>query len=213
MEMKNKLLNLLLITVSLFISLALFFFGTDGFQAFTAESARVYRLMEERPVFPNVTIEDSENRVYPFSTFHGKYVLLTFIYTSCTDICPKLEMNLADVYEQIPPKLLGKEIVFLSISFDPERDDPSTLTKYRSYFNSDGETWRMARITDKSELNSLLNEFGVIVIPDGSGGFTHNSAFYFVNRDGELVEVMDYKKTEEAANKVVNTIQSDLEGL
>lgn len=209
--MNKNLRNIILICISIVFSFLLFYFGTNGFQAYTAESARIYRLMEEKPKFPDVILEDSKERVYPFSKFEGKYAMLTFIYTSCTDVCPQLEMNLAEVYEQIPSEYLGEDIVFLSISFDPERDDPETLEKYQHFFNSDGETWRMARINDKDELQALLDEFGVIVLPDGEGGYTHNSAFYFVDRDGELLEVMDFQQTEKAAKKVLETLQNDME--
>lgn len=181
--------------------------STDGFQAFTAETARTKELIEKKPQFPNVTLEDSKEREYSFSEFSGKYVFITFIYTACTDVCPELELNMAQVYERIPEHYIGEDIVFLSISFDPERDTPETLEKYRSYFNSDGETWRMARIPDESELKNLLDEFGVVVIPDDSGNFTHNSAFYLVDPQGTLVEVMDYKKIEEAANKVTAILE------
>ncbi|KAB2337331.1 SCO family protein [Cytobacillus depressus] len=81
--------------------------------------------------------------------------------------------------------------MFLSISFDPERDDPTVLNRYKDSFHSDGETWRMARIPDPAELISLLEKFGVIVIPDGTGNFTHNSAFYLVDRNGKLAQVFD----------------------
>lgn len=187
----------------------LLFLGTDGFQAYTVETARVNKLMEEQPVFPDVTLEDSKERVYPFSEFKGKHVMLTFIYTACTDVCPELEMNLAQVYQSIPEQYIGEDIVFMSISFDPTRDDPETLEKYRTYFGSDGETWRMARIKDEAELNSLLDEFGVIVIPDGYGNFQHNSAFYLVDPNGILIEVMDYTEIEAASKKVNNILEQE----
>ncbi|WP_085992626.1 SCO family protein [Oceanobacillus senegalensis] len=199
-------------TVSLIIvitfGIVLFFIGTDGFRAFTAETARTMKLMEESPTFPEVTLEDSKERVYPFSEFEGKYVMLTFIYTACTDVCPELEMNLAQVYNQVPKEYIGEDIIFLSISFDPENDDPATLEKYRYYFNADGETWRMARIPDQKELDQLLDEFGVIVIPDNNGNFTHNSAFYLVNPEGVLVDVMDYQEIDQAANRVISILDS-----
>ncbi|WP_343042421.1 SCO family protein [Ornithinibacillus caprae] len=194
--------NMVAITIVLAFGVGLFFFGTDGFQAFTAETARTKKLLEEKPQFPNVTLEDSKERVYSFSEFDGKYVFITFIYTACTDVCPQLEMNMNEVYEQIPKEFIGEDIIFLSISFDPEQDDPKTLEKYRGFFGSDGETWRMARIPNQEELDSLLNEFGVIVIPEDDGNFTHNSAFYLVNPDGYLEEVMDYTKIDEAAETV-----------
>lgn len=205
--MKKISYNLLSIIIILVFGFLIFFVSTDGFQAFTAETARTKELIEKKPQFPNVTLEDSKEREYSFSEFSGKYVFITFIYTACTDVCPELELNMAQVYERIPEHYIGEDIVFLSISFDPERDTPETLEKYRSYFNSDGETWRMARIPDESELKNLLDEFGVVVIPDDSGNFTHNSAFYLVDPQGTLVEVMDYKKIEEAANKVTAILE------
>ncbi|RKQ34677.1 SCO family protein [Oceanobacillus halophilus] len=207
--MRKNWRNKVAILLSVFAGLLLLYIGTDGFRAFTAESARTYQLMKEKPVFPEVTLEDSNNRIYPFSDFEGKYVMLTFIYTACADVCPKLGMNLAEVYEQVPSEFIGENIVFLSISFDPKRDDPATLDKYRTYFGSDGETWRMARIPDQTELDRLLEEFGVIVIPDDYGNFTHNSAFYLVDKNGVLQEVMDYTKIDKAADTVISMVEEE----
>lgn len=202
---RSKLSLIFVIT----FGIVLFYIGTDGFKAFTAEEARTLRLIENAPQFPVVTLEDSKERVYPFTEFEGKYVMLTFIYTACTDVCPKLEMNLFNVYKQIPENYMGEDIVFLSISFDPENDDAKTLEKYRHMFGSDGETWRMARIPHQEELQELLDEFGVIVIPDNQGHFTHNSAFYLVNPKGKLIDVMDYERVDDAANKVLNVLEKE----
>ncbi|WP_066319668.1 SCO family protein [Bacillus sp. FJAT-29814] len=187
----------------------LFFIGTDGFTAYTAETARVNKLMNEKPQFPDVTLEDSIGRKYSISEFENKYVFITFLYTACTTVCPQLEWNMSQVYQKLPTKYLGKEIVFLSISFDPARDTPETLNKYKDYFKSDGETWRMARIPKQKELDSLLKEFGVIVIPDDNGTFAHNSAFYLVDPKGKLVEVMDYKKVDEASAKLNKILKQE----
>lgn len=210
--MKINWRNQIAVILSVLTGVVFLYFGTDGFQAFTAESARINRLMEETPQFPDVTLEDSKERVYNFDSLEGKHVLLTFIYTACTDVCPQLEMNFAELYEEIPDHYIGEDVVFLSISFDPTRDDPETLERYRASFGSDGETWRMARITEQSELDALLEEFGVIVIPDGNGGFQHNSAFYFVNRDGYLEEVMDYQQIDKAAKTVTQVLEEEMEG-
>ncbi|WP_027447879.1 SCO family protein [Pontibacillus marinus] len=185
----------------------LFYLGTDGFQVFTAEGARVNQLMEEKPQFPEITLEDSEGQSYLSSTFKGKYMLVTFFYTACSTVCPQLERNMERVYERIPKTYLGEDIVFLSISFDTDRDGPATLRSYQKYFKSDGETWRMARIPNPVELESLLDVFGVIVIPDENGNFAHNSAFYLVNQKGALTEVMDYTKIEEAADTIVELLE------
>jgi len=201
--------NRLAVIIVLLVGFVLLYVGTDGFRAFTAERARTNSLIAQQPAFPNVTLEDSNERTYSFPEFAGKYVMITFIYTSCTDVCLQLEVNLAEVYDLIPEKYIGEDIVFLSISFDPTRDDPETLDRYRSYFESDGETWRMARIPDQRELDQLLDEFGVIVIPEDNGHFTHNSAFYLVDPRGDLIDVMDYTETERAADKVIDNLEKE----
>jgi len=207
---KNKRHNLLATIIVLLFGFALFYVGTDQFSAFTAETARVNKLVEEKPQFPDVTFEDSKGRTYSIDEFEGKYVFITFIYSMCTTVCIDLEMNMDQVYDLIPEEYMGKDIQFLSISFDPERDDPERLDVYKDIFtNSDGELWRMARIANQEELDFLLDEFGVIVIPDEHGNFAHNSAFYLVDRQGTLVEVLDYKKIDEAANTVISILDEE----
>ena len=205
---KNNLISLVLVLLFGFV---LFFVGTDGFSAFTAETARVKQLIDDKPKFPDVTLEDSNSRKYSISEFEDKYVFITFLYTSCTTVCPELEYNMKQVYEKVPKQFLGKDIVFLSISFDPERDDPKTLNRYKDFFKSDGETWRMARVPNQKELDQLLKAFGVIVIPDEYGNFAHNSAFYLVDPKGSLVNVMDYKEINAAAKTVVHLLENGTE--
>nr|WP_263323710.1 SCO family protein [Neobacillus sp. Marseille-Q6967] len=205
---KNRPTIAACITVLLF-GVLLFYFGTDGYTAYTAETARVTKLIKDQPQFPNVTFEDSEGRTYSIDEFEDKYVFITFIYTGCTTVCVQLEQNMAQVYERIPKKHLGKDIVFLSINFDPTRDDPATLDQYKDYFHSDGETWRMARIPDQRQLDALLERFGVIVIPDENGNFAHNAAFYLVDGNGALVDVMDYTDVETAAEKLVKMVETN----
>lgn len=209
MDVRHKKNTTFACIVVLLFGLALFHQGTDGFRAFTAEAARVNELNAEHPKFPNVTMEDSAGRTFSLSELAGKYVFITFIYTSCGTVCPQLETNMAKVYEKLPPPSIGKDVVFLTISFDPARDDVAALNKYRDYFKIDGETWRIARIPDSSELEKLLKAFGVTVIPDGRGNFMHNAAFYLVDRQGRLAQVMDYTKIDAAADKIRATIESD----
>ena len=60
----------------------------------------------------------------------GKIVLVSFIYTNCTDICPTLMHNLTDVQEPLGDRF-GKDVFFVSISVDPEDDTPEELKKLR----------------------------------------------------------------------------------
>jgi len=200
------------IAVVLIFGFTLFYVGTDGFKAFTAETARTNHLIAEQPALPLVTLEDSFEDHYSFDLFSGKYLLMTFIYTACTTVCPELERNAAQIYEQIPDEYLGEDIVFLSISFDTERDIPEVLGRYGEMFGIEGDSWRIARVPDDEQLDFLLDELGVIAIPDGQGDYQHNVAFYLIDRDGYLMDVMDYQDITGATDRVMSILQAGKEG-
>ncbi|MFT4412538.1 SCO family protein [Fredinandcohnia humi] len=181
------------IMMSIFVGFAILWIGTDGFQAFTAESARFLTLEREKPSLPSATFIDSDGEKFTVQDVTGKYVLITFMFTSCGDVCPVLERNFAEIYENIPRHVLGKDVVLLSISFDPEKDTPATLKTYSEYFGADGELWKMVTIQDQEQLSKLLESLEVIVIPNEFGGYEHNSAFYLVAPDGRLTNIFDYQ--------------------
>jgi protein SCO1/2 len=51
--------------------------------------------------------------------------------------------------------------------------------------------WSLARVNDSAELKRVLTIFGIVVIQDESGGFTHNAAIHLVDRHGRLARIYD----------------------
>ncbi|WP_449539442.1 SCO family protein [Ferdinandcohnia sp. Marseille-Q9671] len=188
------------ILFALMASLSLLWVGTDGFRAFTAEKARILTLEREQPRLPAATLLDSNYESFNIKELDEKYALLTFMYTSCGDVCPVLETNFAEIYENIPADIRGEDIVLLSISFDPEHDSPSVLHAYSEHFGADGDQWKMATIQDKKELEGVLDALEVIVIPNEYGGYEHNSAFYVINPEGKLTNIFDYQSPQTVIN-------------
>ncbi|SEK09956.1 SCO family protein [Paraburkholderia diazotrophica] len=69
----------------------------------------------------------------------GRPVVLTFIYTSCTTICPMISQTLEQLQEE-----LGSErdkVHIVSISIDPEEDTPARLKAYAERFGA-GPQWQ-----------------------------------------------------------------------
>ena len=69
----------------------------------------------------------------------GRPVVLNFIFTTCTTICPVMSR----VFAQLQDKL-GQErdrVHMVSISIDPEHDTPSRLRDYAAKFHA-GPEWR-----------------------------------------------------------------------
>ncbi|SET53572.1 protein SCO1/2 [Nitrosospira multiformis] len=180
-----------------------FWWGTDGFTAFTAETARRVEILRSPRALPDVTLEDQNGKIFRLKDYQGKLLAVDFIFTRCTTLCRSMGMIFKQIRDLIPEESLGRDFALLSISFDPEHDDPASLKKYGEAYGADGEIWRIARVRDKAELQSLLDAFGIIVIPDQFGGFEHNTALHLVGRDGRLRLISDIDKAVPFAEQVV----------
>lgn len=187
---------------AIILGISLLWIGTDGFRAFTSEGARRLAIQEKPREMPNVQLQDTQGQRFHLQDYNGKLVLLTFFYSGCTDVCPIVETNFQEIYKQLPQQYLGKDVVLLSISFDPDNDTPEKLHSYSHYFQVDGVKWRMATVTDKKQLKELLDTFGVLVIPDGKGGYEHNAAFYMINRQGKITQIFDYDKPDQVVDSI-----------
>jgi cytochrome oxidase Cu insertion factor (SCO1/SenC/PrrC family) len=78
---------------------------------------------------PALTLTTQESAPLSLGDLRGKVVLLTFIYTSCTDTCPLLTGKMASIQEKLGADF-GSRVQFLSITVDPERDTPDVLRAY-----------------------------------------------------------------------------------
>lgn len=183
-----------------------FWWGTDGFTAFTAETARWADILRAPRPLPAAVLEDQDGRVFGLDDYRGRLLAVEFIYTRCTTICTSLGMAFRQIRDRVPAQALGRDVALLSISFDPERDDPPSLKGYGIAHGADGEHWRLARVRDAAQLRALLEAFGVVVIADRFGGFEHNAAIHLVGRDGRLVEISDLDAPLQFAAKLVETL-------
>jgi protein SCO1 len=69
----------------------------------------------------------------------GRPVVLSFIYTSCTTVCPVTSQALAELQNKLGAARDNVHLV--SISIDPEHDTPSRLHAYAARFGA-GPEWQ-----------------------------------------------------------------------
>lgn len=164
--------------------------GTGGFRAFTTESARRLAVARSPRPLPDVLLEDQRGRRFRLNDLRGHPVLVEFIYTRCTSYC----VALGTAFQRMKRTLAreGSPVRLLSISFDPRHDDLARLREYAGRYGARAPRWRVARPVDPGRLPTLLQAFGVKVIGDGLGGFTHNAAIMLVDRDGRLSHIYDW---------------------
>lgn len=189
----------LAITVLGLASLAL---GTDGFAAYTSESARRLAIVDEARPLPAVTLQNQDAVTFDLGELRGRLLAIEFIYTTCPTLCNSLGIAFQRLRDALPDGVLGTELILLSISFDPEVDTPPRLQRYADRFGADGNAWRVVRVADRQQLETLLKAFGVIVIPNEYGGFEHNAAIHIADRTGRLTDIEDHDQVQVVAAKL-----------
>jgi protein SCO1 len=78
--------------------------------------------------------EDGKEIILSEELNDGRAVVLSFVYTTCTEICPLT----SETFSKFQTKL-GKsrdKVHMVSISIDPEQDTPATLKKYAKKYQA-----------------------------------------------------------------------------
>jgi protein SCO1 len=91
--------------------------------------------------FPNATVITQDGKSLQFfdDLIKDKVFVISFLYTSCRDICPLATSRLAELQEKLGDSM-GRDIFFYSISIDPETDTPERLKEYANTFQA-GPGW------------------------------------------------------------------------
>jgi protein SCO1/2 len=118
-----------IILLSLVISgavLALTRYGTHTF------SGQVFDPVHDAGDFQ---LTDEAGKPFALSDLRGEWILLTYGYTTCPDVCPLTLGNLKQVKAQLGSQAEHVRIVFVSV--DPERDTPDVMQRYVRHFGDD----------------------------------------------------------------------------
>ena len=81
--------------------------------------------------FPNTLVQTHEGRTLRFynDVMRGKIVVFNMMYAVCTGICPGNTANLRHVQQALGSRL-GKDIFMVSMTLQPEFDNPRVLKDY-----------------------------------------------------------------------------------
>lgn len=194
--------TLLASALILAVGVAVLFVATDGFRAFTTETARRIDVRAHPRALPQVPLLTADGQTIELADLRGRWLLVDFIYTRCMTYCSVQGSEFARLQERMAGPIADGRVVLLSVSFDPAHDGPSQLAAYQRRSGDRGAGWIAARPAEASELTTLMHAFGVTAIPDGLGGYVHNAAIAIVDPDGRLVAITDWNAPREAEQYV-----------
>lgn len=169
---------------------------TDGFTVLTTEAARRQAVAISPRHVPDakvLTIDDKTQSLLDNLKDDGRVTIVNFFYTRCMSLClaqGSLTQQIQDVLED---EGLADKIRLLSISFDI-RDKAKNLERYADLMQADRDVWQFMTFAEPESRDSLLDLFGITVIPAPLGEFEHNAAFHIVSADGKLTRIFDLEE-------------------
>jgi protein SCO1/2 len=148
----------------------------------SGSDAPTYRGNEfpDRPVATGFTLRDENGKIVTLSGFRGKWVLLTFLYTWCPDVCPVIAGNLNAALRAPVAKRMGLNV--LSVSVDPARDTPAAARKYaRDHRLLPTFTWLLGT---PAELARVWKAYDIAVLPGPKNTVSHAAIQILIDPEG-----------------------------
>ena len=139
---------------------------------------------------PAFALAGSDGAPLALARYRGKVVLLSFGYTSCTEVCPVTLALLAQARRLLGPAADGVQVIYVTV--DPERDSAERMRGFLKAFDPAfiGGTGTAA------QLAAVRRDYGISVsdkIPMAGGyALAHSSFTYLIDRQGMLRALMPF---------------------
>ena len=144
---------------------------------------------------PDYQLQNQDGKAIHLHSYHGKALLLTFIYTRCPlpEYCTLMSNNFAKIDHELEknPDAYQKTHL-LSISIDPEYDSPKVLRSYGAahterYQDETFAHWEFATGT-KDQIKGVAQFFGLRYFADNDQ-IVHGLRTVIVKPDGKVAKV------------------------
>jgi protein SCO1/2 len=143
---------------------------------------------------PDFMLVNQDGSAIHLNQFHGKPLLLTFIYTRCPfpDYCPRISNNFGQVMQHLQkdPKVFD-QAQLLSISIDPETDKPAVLRTYGERYVGRVDPrfahWQFASGSPQ-QVRQAADFFG-LAYNQKDGQIVHGLITVLIGKDGKVIKV------------------------
>ena len=135
---------------------------------------------------PDFTLTDQVRRRVSLASLRGKVVAINFIYTSCAlpQFCFRMANHFGVVQKRFASRM-GRDLVLLTVTFDPARDTPEKLAAYAQQWKANPDQWHFLT-GSASEIQRACGMFGVDFFPE-EGLMNHSTHTAVIDRQGRLV--------------------------
>lgn len=142
-------------------------------------------LIDPPVLAPNFTLVDQHGQSFRLDEQKGNVVLIFFGYTHCPDVCPVTLTDFKEIKAQLDNQ--SKDVIFLFITADPQRDTPEQLEDYLENFDSEF----IGLTEEQNLLEQVWQDYGVYQAKVESGDsenylVDHSARTYVIDKMGNL---------------------------
>ena len=140
----------------------------------------------KEPIGGSFTLVDHNGTRRTDADFRGKFLLIYFGFTACSDACPTDLQAMAGALDGLGP--MGEAVQPLFITVNPELDTPEQLKSYVALFHP-----RMVGLTgSRTQIRGVASAYKVYFAKTNPGIRTdpnvdHSSVVYLVGSDGKYI--------------------------
>jgi protein SCO1/2 len=154
---------------------------------------------------PDFTLTDGvSGRAVTLSAQRGQVIALTFLYTTCPDVCPLTATRFRAAQTELQAD--ANRVTFIAVSVDPDRDTPKAVQEF-SATHGLASNWYYL-VGGRAQLSGVWAAYG-IGVQAGSDTVTHNDAVYLIDRSGRERVLLH---SEDLATDLVNDLRALLRG-
>jgi len=206
------LLGALVIGLAIVLGTALWLKLGPGPQLVINDGEQRDRLMQYGAV-PDFSLTERSGEKVSLAELRGKIWIADFIYTSCTDTCPLQTAMMAKLQVEYSSK---PNFQLVSVTVDPERDTPQTLSRYAARHNADAKRWFFLTGQRDRIIRLIQDGFHLSVAapPSGAestGTIPHSPRFVLIDKDARIRGYYDSRELE-AFVRLKNDVETLLKG-
>jgi protein SCO1 len=137
---------------------------------------------------PSLALSNYLGQHVNIAQYHGKALLVTFLYTHCPDVCPLITANLRVAQNLMGAKTAAKTQI-VAVSVDPHGDTPRTVAAFLKVHEMTGRMQYL--IGSPKELGQTWQKWGVGSEQDASQPefINHSALIYGITASGVLKTV------------------------
>ena len=158
--------------------------GSGGVPALDeAEALRLSQAVIGHTV-PDVTLLDRQGRPVRLSSYRGKPLLVSFIYTGCFEVCPTQTRALHEAVKGLDRMLSADQFNVVSIGFNQPFDSPTAMRAFAAQNRIDYRNWEFLS-PHPSIVDALMRDFGFSAVATPAG-FDHLLGLTVVDAEGRI---------------------------